>query len=69
MTTRLAKVSTRGPKKVYVQVHCPACRQPTRCLSVGVGTVDGVRREIVRCTAKDCEIEFLPRRRRTAAAA
>lgn len=69
MTTRLAKVSTRGPKKVYVQVHCPACGTTRKCVAVGTGTVDGNRREIVRCTAKDCEIEFLPRRRHIAAAA
>lgn len=69
MTTRLTKTSTTTPRKVYIQVHCPACATTRRCQSVGTGTVDGRRREIVRCTEKSCETEFLPQRRHLTAAA
>jgi hypothetical protein len=60
MATRLTRTSTKAPKKVFIQALCPSCRGVRRCLSVGTGTVDGRRREIIRCTAKDCELEFLP---------
>lgn len=63
MTTRLQRTSTKSPRKVYIQALCPACAATKRCLSVGTGTVDGQRREILRCTEKSCETEFLPRRR------
>ncbi|WP_152627629.1 hypothetical protein [Streptacidiphilus melanogenes] len=69
MTTRLTKVSTKAPKRIVVSVHCPACCTTRRCISVGTGVVDGRRREIVRCTDKSCETEFLPKRRHLAAAA
>lgn len=69
MTTRLQRVSTTSPKRVTVQVHCPACGTTRRCLSVGTGVVDGRRREILRCTSPDCEIEFLPQRRHLVTAA
>lgn len=63
MTTRLQRVSTKAPRKVYIQALCPSCRGVRKCQSVGTGTVDGRRREILRCTSPDCETEFLPRRR------
>lgn len=63
MTTRILKTSTRSPRKIYIQALCPSCRGVRKCQSVGTGTVDGRRREIVRCTEKSCEIEFLPQRR------
>lgn len=69
VTTRILKTTTKAPKRVTVQVHCPACGTTRRCLSVGTGTVDGRRREIVRCTEKSCETEFLPQRRHLATAA
>lgn len=58
---RHVKVSTRS-RPAALALHCPACRTLRRCVSAGTATIAGKRREVVRCTAADCGLQWVPER-------
>ena len=62
MTTRLAKVSTKAPKRIVVQLLCPSCRGVVRAQHVGRAVIAGSRREVVQCLSQPCGLVWVPER-------